>query len=336
MRRLRGADRSATPIPMRVLITGGAGFIGSHLARRLLGEGRAVVVLDNLSTGSLDNLRDLEERPDFECVVGSATDSALVDELSARCDFTAHLAAAVGVRLILDKPVETILTNVQATEIVLRAAARTGRPVLVASTSEVYGKSDTLPFREEHDLVLGPTFKSRWAYACSKAMDEWLAFAYHREHGVPVVICRIFNTVGPGQTGRYGMVLPNFARQALAGEPITVYGSGEQTRCFTHVQDTVEALVRLMAEPAALGEVVNVGSDHEVSIRRLAELTRKTAGSESEIVRVPYTEAYEEGFEDMLRRAPDVSKLERLIGFRPRTGIESIVADVVDSLRSPA
>jgi UDP-glucose 4-epimerase len=251
-----------------------------------------------------------------------------------RCDVTIHLAAAVGVRLIVERPVHTIETNVRATEVVLKAVAKKQKLTLLASTSEVYGKSAKIPFSEEDDLQLGPTSHSRWAYACSKALDEWLGLAYYREKGVPVILARFFNTVGPRQTGRYGMVLPNFAMQALTGEPITVFGSGEQARCFGHVKDAVEAILRLIATPATVGNVYNVGNDEEVTILRLAELVREAAGSSSEIQLVPYSEAYAEGFEDMLRRVPDVRRLERTIGFRPRTPLSEIIADVVADQRA--
>lgn len=318
---------------MKVFITGGAGFIGSHLATRLLDRGDRVLVLDDLSTGSMDNIAHLVGRERFEYRIGSALDVPLVSECLDRCDATVHLAAAVGVRLIVERPVHTIETNIGASEVVLGAAAKKQKLVLLASTSEVYGKSEKLPFTEDADLHLGPTVNSRWAYACSKALDEWLALAYYREKKVPVIIVRLFNTVGPRQTGRYGMVLPNFAAQALSGEPITVYGSGTQTRCFGHVRDAVEALVRLLGTPAAIGGVFNVGADEEVSMHRLAELVRDAADSHSDIRLVPYAEAYAEGFEDMLRRVPDLTKLERTIGFRPRTSLKDIVADVVADQR---
>ena len=319
---------------MKVLITGGAGFIGSHLAERLLARGDRVLVLDDLSTGSMDNLTSLEGKPGFEYRIGSALDYPLVSECVDRCDVTVHLAAAVGVRLIVERPVHTIETNVGATETVLKAAAKKQKLVLVASTSEVYGKSTKLPFNEDDDLQLGPTSHSRWAYACSKALDEWLGLAYYREKGVPVILARFFNTVGPRQTGRYGMVLPNFASQALAGEPITVFGNGKQARCFGHVQDAVESILRLLATPAAVGQVFNIGNDEEVTIYGLAEQVRVAAGSRSEIVLVPYSEAYPEGFEDMHRRVPDVSKLERVIGFRPRTPLTTIIEHVVADHRA--
>jgi UDP-glucose 4-epimerase len=319
---------------MKALITGGAGFIGSHLAERLLDRGDRVLVLDDLSTGSMDNIAHLVGRDGFDYRIGSALDQPLVSECVDRCDVTIHLAAAVGVRLIVERPVHTIETNVRATEVVLNAVAKKQKLTLLASTSEVYGKSAKIPFSEEDDLQLGPTSHSRWAYACSKALDEWLGLAYHREKGVPVILARFFNTVGPRQTGRYGMVLPNFAMQALTGEPITVFGTGEQARCFGHVKDAVEAILRLIATPASVGNVFNVGNDEEVTILRLAEMVREAAGSSSEIQLVPYSEAYAEGFEDMLRRVPDVRRLERTIGFRPHTPLSEIIADVVADQRA--
>lgn len=319
---------------MRVFITGGAGFIGSHLAERLLDRGDRVLVLDDLSTGTMDNIQHLIGRPGFEYRIGTALDLPLVTECVDRCDVTVHLAAAVGVRLIVERPVHTIETNIGATETVLDAAAKKQKLVLVASTSEVYGKSAKIPFSEEDDLQLGPTSHSRWAYACSKALDEWLALAYLREKQVPVILARFFNTVGPRQTGRYGMVLPNFAAQAIAGEPITVFGNGQQSRCFGHVQDAVESILRLIATPGAVGQVFNVGNDEEVTIMQLAERVRDAAGSSSPIKLVPYSEAYPEGFEDMHRRVPDVRKLEQAVGFRPRTPLAQIIADVVADQRA--
>ncbi len=319
---------------MKVLITGGAGFIGSHLAERLLAAGNQIFVLDDLSTGSIENIDHLIGRRGFEYRIGSVTDAPLVAELVDRCDVTVHLAAAVGVRLIVEQPVHTIHTNIHGTQVVLDAAARKRKLVLVASTSEVYGKRTRVPFAEDDDLVLGPTTHSRWAYACSKALDEWLALAYADEKGVPVIITRFFNTVGPRQTGRYGMVLPNFVAQAVANEPITVYGTGEQMRCFGHVNDAVEAVARLIVTPAAVGQVVNVGNDEEVTINRLAERVRDAADSHSAIVHIPYEKAYARGFEDMYRRVPDVSKLERLVGFRPRTPLSEIIADVLEEKRA--
>jgi UDP-glucose 4-epimerase len=319
---------------MKVFITGGAGFIGSHLATRMLDRGDEVLVLDDLSTGSMDNIAHLIDRPGFSYRIGSALDAPLVAECVDRCDATVHLAAAVGVRLIVERPVHTIETNIRATEVVLAAAEKKEKQVLLASTSEVYGKSTRIPFSEEADLHLGPTTHSRWAYACSKALDEWLGLAYMHERRVPVIIVRFFNTVGPRQTGRYGMVLPTFASQALAGEPITVFGSGQQSRCFGHVQDAVEAVVRLLDTPAAVGSIFNVGSDEEVTIQRLAELVRDAAGSRSEIQLIPYSEAYAEGFEDMLRRVPDLRRLQQTIGFRPGTPLSTIIQDVIADQRA--
>ncbi|MBA2292439.1 MAG: NAD-dependent epimerase/dehydratase family protein [Gemmatimonadales bacterium] len=319
---------------MRYFITGGAGFIGSHLATRMLDRGDKVLVLDDLSTGSMENIAHLLDRAGFAYRIGSALDAPLVSECVDQCDVTVHLAAAVGVRLIVERPVHTIETNVKATEVVLGAAAKKQKLVLIASTSEVYGKSASLPFREDGDLQLGPTTHSRWAYACSKALDEWLGLAYMREKKVPVIIVRFFNTVGPRQTGRYGMVLPNFVSQALSGQPITVYGSGDQQRCFGHVQDAVEALLRLLGTPGAVGGVYNIGSDEEISIRGLAEKVRDAVGSDSPIEHIPYAEAYEAGFEDMQRRIPDLTKLEATIAFRPTTPLTAIIADVVADQRA--
>jgi UDP-glucose 4-epimerase len=318
---------------MKVFVTGGAGFIGSHLCERLLARGDQVLVLDDLSTGSMENLEPFLKKPGFDYRIGSALDAPLVSECLDRCDVTVHLAAAVGVRLIVEKPVHTIETNIGATEVVLAAAAKKQRPVLIASTSEVYGKGAKVPFSEEDDLTLGATVHSRWAYACSKALDEWLALAYFREKKVPVILARFFNTVGPRQTGRYGMVLPNFAAQALQGEPITVYGNGQQSRCFGHVKDAVESVARLLGTPGAWGQVFNIGNDEEVSIEELAKRVRDAAGSKSPIVKIPYSEAYTEGFEDMQRRVPDVRKLEKFTGFRPRTPLAAIIQDVLEDQR---
>lgn len=321
---------------MKVFITGGAGFIGSHLADHLIANGHSVLVLDDLSTGQIVNIDHLIGHARFDHRIGSVMDAPLVAEMVDRCDVTVHLAAAVGVRLIVERPVHTIETNVHGTEVVLKAAGRKGKPVVIASTSEVYGKTARVPFSEADDLVLGPTTHSRWAYACSKALDEWLALAYARERGLPVIIARFFNTVGPRQTGRYGMVLPTFASQALEGAPITVYGSGEQSRCFAHVRDVVESLDRLIASAEAVGEVFNIGNDREISINDLARMVKEATGSSSPIVHVPYEEAYAEGFEDMQRRVPNVSKLERVIGYRPRTQLERIIEDVVADQRQRA
>lgn len=318
---------------MKILVTGGAGFIGSHLAERLVADGHGVSVLDNLSTGSLDNLGALKGRAGFECVIGSVRDASLVHELVQASDVTFHLAAAVGVNLILDKPSLSIHTNINGTENVLHAASSQKKLVIIASTSEVYGKSQKTPFSENDDLVLGSTANLRWSYACAKALDECLALAYSQEKKLSAIIARLFNTTGPRQTGHYGMVLPRFVNQALKGEPITVYGTGEQSRCFAHVADVVESLVRLMNTPGAMGEVFNVGNDQEISIDELARKVKELTSSASPIRRLPYTEAYGAGFEDMVRRVPDVGKLERVIGYRPRTPLDKIIADVVAGQR---
>ena len=318
---------------MRALITGGAGFIGSHLAEALLAAGHEVVLLDDLSTGRVENLAAIQGHARLELHTGSVTDEALVRKLVAGADVVYHLAAAVGVRLILDRPVGTIETNVVGTEMILRAA-RAGRPrVVLASTSEVYGKNDRVPLSEEDDRVLGPTTKSRWSYACSKAIDEFLGLAYHREYQLPVTIVRFFNTIGPRQTGRYGMVVPRFVRQALDGDPITVYGDGRQARCFTDVEDTVRATIALSLAPAAVGEVFNVGTTHEVTIGALAERVRTLASSTSPIVLVPYEEAYQPGFEDLRRRVPDIRKAARVAGYRPRVSLDETLKRVIEHLR---
>ena len=310
---------------MRYLITGGAGFIGSHLAERLLDRGDHVVLLDNLSTGSMENIRHLKANGRMDYHLDAIENRRLVAELVDDADVVVHLAAAVGVRLIVESPVRTIETNVNGTQIILEAAEKKRKLVLAASTSEVYGKSTQVPFHEEADLVLGPTTKGRWSYAASKALDEFLALSYWRERKVPVIVVRLFNTVGPRQTGRYGMVLPNFVKQALDNAPITVYGSGAQSRCFCDVRDTVEALVRLMDSERAVGEVVNIGNTEEISIGDLAKTVKQRTGSSSPITYVPYDQAYEPGFEDMMRRVPSVEKLERLTGFRPETRLEEII-----------
>jgi UDP-glucose 4-epimerase len=319
---------------VKYLITGGAGFIGSHLADRLIGDGHAVHVLDDLSTGSMANIRQLKSEPRFGYTIESSASSALVAELVDEADVIYHLAAAVGVDLIVESPVRTIETNVRCTEVVLTHANKKNKPVFIASTSEVFGKSSDLPFREDGDLVLGATDKGRWSYACSKAIDEFLALAYWKERKLPTVIGRLFNTVGPRQTGRYGMVVPTFTRQALAGQPIRVYGDGTQQRCFGHVADVVTALVELMQRDEAYGEVFNIGSTEEITIRGLAERVRARAASESEIVSVPYEEAYEEGFEDMLRRVPDTSKINALTGWTPTRDLDQILDDVIAHQRA--
>ena len=315
-----------------LLITGGAGFIGSHLTEAALAGGDAVVAVDDLSTGSYRNVDHLSGGA-FELVVASVDDAATMEGLVRRADLVYHLAAAVGVKLIVDDPVRTIETNIRGTEVVLQLANKWRRPVVLASTSEVYGKSERVPYAEDHDMVLGPTTHSRWAYAASKAIDEFLAVAYHRRDGLPVVIARLFNTVGPRQTGRYGMVLPTFVRQALRGEPITVYGDGRQTRAFTYVSDAVRALLELPRHEAASGEVFNVGGGQEVAIMDLARLVRERTGSSSDIVTVPYDQAYAPGFEDMARRVPDISKLQRVTGFAPQVDLPEIIDRVAEHYR---
>jgi UDP-glucose 4-epimerase len=319
---------------VRALITGGAGFIGSHLSEALLARGDRVLVLDNLSTGSIDNIAHLKGRDGFEYYIDTVENEPLLAELIDRSDVVFHFAAAVGVKLIVEQPVHTIETNVHGTEVVLKHANKKKKLVVIASTSEVYGKSDDVPFREDSDLVMGPTPKHRWAYACSKAIDEFLALAYWKERKLPVIIVRFFNTVGPRQTGQYGMVIPNFVRQALAGEPITVFGDGQQSRSFTHVTDVVGALVKLVEEPAAIGQVINIGNVQEVSIQKLAERVRDLAGSRSPIRYIPYSEAYESGFEDMPRRVPDLTKVSQLIGYAPRHNLDDILTQVIDFFRS--
>ncbi|MFA4929027.1 MAG: GDP-mannose 4,6-dehydratase [Patulibacter sp.] len=312
-----------------VLITGGAGFIGSHLTEALLDRGHRVRILDDLSTGSMENIRHLKDHPRFSFTIDSCANSAVVGELVDDADLVYHLAAAVGVELIVQSPVRTIETNVHCTEVVLSQAARTRTPVLVASTSEVYGKSTALPFREDGDLVLGPTTKGRWSYACSKAIDEFLALAYWSERKLPTVVVRMFNTVGPRQTGQYGMVVPTFVRNALAERDLQVFGDGRQTRCFGHVGDVVEALVALMADDRHYGEVFNVGSTQEITVTGLAERVIALTGSGSRVVTVPYETAYATGFEDMRRRVPDTGKIHAAIGWQHTRGLDEILHDVI-------
>jgi UDP-glucose 4-epimerase len=319
---------------VRALITGGAGFIGSYMSELLLEHGHDVLVLDNLSTGSIDNIAHLKGRRGFEYFIDTVNNEPLLAELIDRGDVVFHFAAAVGVKLIVEQPVHTIENNVHGTEVVLKHANKKKKLVVIASTSEVYGKSDDVPFREDSDLVLGPTPKHRWAYACSKAIDEFLALAYWKERKLPVIIVRFFNTVGPRQTGQYGMVIPNFVRQALAGEPITVFGDGKQSRAFTHVADVVGALLKLVNEPKAIGQVINIGNTQEISIEKLAERIRTLSGSKSIIKYIPYDEAYESGFEDMPRRVPDLTRVEGLIGYTPVHTLDDILVQVIDYFRN--
>jgi UDP-glucose 4-epimerase len=318
---------------MRVLITGGAGFVGSHLSEALLERGDEVFVIDNLSTGSIDNIAHLKGHPRFGYAIDRVENEQLLAELIDRAETVVHLAAAVGVKLIVEQPVHTIETNVHGTEVVLKLANKKKKLVVIASTSEVYGKSTTVPFGEDADLVLGPTSKHRWAYACSKLIDEFLALAYWKERKLPVIIVRLFNTVGPRQTGQYGMVIPNFVRQALAGQPITVFGDGTQSRSFTYVGDVVRALIALIDEPGAVGQVFNIGNGREITIGDLAEKVKAVTGSQSDIVRIPYDQAYESGFEDMPRRVPDIRKISALVGYRPTVELDEILERVIEYFR---
>ena len=318
---------------MRVLITGGAGFIGSHLSDAYLARGDEVHALDDLSTGSIENIRHIRKHPRYHLTIESVHSQAVVAELVDQCDVVFHLAAAVGVKLIVESPVRTIETNVHGTEVVLAQANKKKKKVLITSTSEVYGLSTQVPFREDGNLVMGATTKGRWSYACSKAIDEFLALAYWREKKLPTVVVRLFNTVGPRQTGQYGMVIPTFVKQALADRPITIYGDGTQSRCFAHVSDVVGALIKLMDYPEAVGEVFNIGSNEEVTIRELAHRVKDVTGSRSEILTTPYESAYGEGFEDMPRRVPDITKIGEAVGFRPTKSLDEILASVIDYYR---
>jgi UDP-glucose 4-epimerase len=315
---------------VKVLITGGAGFIGSHLAEELLDRGDEVFVIDDLSTGSIENIIHLKKNPMFHYTIDSIRNLQVLAELVDRCDLIFHLAAAVGVKLIVDSPVNTIETNIYGTEVVLQFANKKKKKVIIASTSEVYGKSVKVPFREDDDMVFGATKKSRWSYACSKAIDEFLALAYYKEKGLPVVIVRLFNTVGPRQTGRWGMVIPTLVQQSLKSMPMTVYGDGNQTRSFTFVKDVVGCIIPLSEHPDAVGDVFNVGSDREISITELAHLIKERTKSASEIIYIPYDKAYQEGFEDMQRRVPDISKTKKIVGFNPVIKIEQIIDSVVE------
>ncbi|MFA6564537.1 MAG: GDP-mannose 4,6-dehydratase [Verrucomicrobiia bacterium] len=315
---------------MKTLITGGAGFIGSHLAEALLVRGDKVAVLDNLSTGSMQNIAGLKKQPGFEYVVDDVLNQRLLAEMVDDADVVYHLAAAVGVKLVVESPVRTIEMNLEGTQVVFEAAAKKGKKVLLTSTSEVYGKSTKIPFSENDDLLIGPSNKGRWSYACSKLMDEFLAIAFWKERKLPVVVVRLFNTVGPRQTGRYGMVIPNFVRQALTNKPITIYGSGKQQRAFGYVGDVVGALMALMDAGNTNGEVFNVGNEIEISIEDLAKLVKKMTGSRSKLVYIPYDEAYETGFEDMSRRVPDLTKVKQCIGYQPRTQLAEILQRVIE------
>lgn len=319
---------------MKALITGGAGFVGSHLAEALLGRGDEVHVVDNLSTGSIENVEHLKGNPRFHYTIDSVLNEPVLAELVDRAEVVFHLAAAVGVRLIVESPVNTIETNVHGTEMVLKLANKKRKKVLLTSTSEVYGKANAVPFREDGDLVLGPTSKGRWSYACSKAIDEFLGLAYHKEKHLPVVVARLFNTVGPRQTGRYGMVVPNFVRQALRGHPLAVFGDGTQTRCFTYVGDVVGALTAIVTRAEAYGSVYNVGNTEEISILSLAERVKALTKSASPIVTIPYDQAYESGFEDMPRRLPDLTKIRGLIGYEPRVSLDEILRLVIEYQRT--
>ncbi len=318
---------------MKFLITGGAGFIGSHLSDILISEGHEIVALDNLSTGRTDNIAHLRKSPQFQLVVGSILDERLVDKYAERCDAIFHLAAAVGVELIVKKPLESLWTNIRGSEVVLEMANRYQRKVMITSTSEIYGKNTNSSLKEDEDRILGSPLKSRWSYSTSKAVDEILAYNYWKEKGLPTFIVRLFNTVGPRQTGHYGMVIPRFVQQALKGESITVYGNGEQSRCFLYVGDAVRAMTRLMLLPESSGEAFNLGSQEEVTILQLAQMVINLTGSQSEIRFVPYNEAYEEGFEDMFRRVPDISKARRYAGFTPTMGLEAILESVIGYYR---
>ena len=314
----------------KMMITGGAGFVGSFLAEELLKRGHAVCSIDNLSTGRLENIAHLKDNPDFEFITGSIMNEELMDGLIAQSEVVFHLAAAVGVRLIIERPVETIETNILGTEIIYKLVNKHKKKVIITSTSEIYGKNNEIPFHEYADSVYGSTTKSRWSYACSKAIDEFLGFAYFHEKKMPVVIVRLFNTIGPRQTGMYGMVVPTFVKQALLGHPITVYGDGNQTRCFANVRDVVWAMSELAQTPEAEGEVFNIGSTELVSINELAERVKKLSQSKSEIIRIPYDDAYEAGFEDMLQRKPDIAKINKAIGYEPKINLDQTIRDIIE------
>jgi len=315
---------------MKYLLTGGAGFIGSHLSEALLERGDEVCLIDDLSTGGIENIKHLKGQTGFKYVLDTVMNRSIMTELVDEADVVFHLAAAVGVRLIVESPVRTIETNIKGTEIILELAAKKKKMVVVFSTSEVYGKYNGTKFSETGDLILGPTYKGRWSYAASKIIDEFLALAYYKEKKLPVMIVRLFNTVGPRQTGRYGMVVPRFVQQALTGQPITVYGDGKQTRTFTHVKDAVMAILKLVDHPGAIGEIFNIGGKEEISIEKLAKLVIEVLKSPSSIVHIPYEKAYEEGFDDMRKRVPDIGKIETLIGYEPKCNLRDIVRDVAE------
>jgi UDP-glucose 4-epimerase len=319
---------------MRAFVTGGAGFIGSHLSEHLLDAGHRVIVLDDFSTGKRENVQHLEKNPNFELVAGTVLNEYLVDKLVEKSDVIFHLAAAVGVELIVKKPLESLTTNIKGIETVLEMAYRYHKKILVTSTSEIYGKNINGPLKETDDRILGSPLKARWSYSTAKAVDEMLAYVYWKEKNVPSIIVRLFNTVGPRQTGAYGMVVPRFIGQALKNEPITVYGNGKQSRCFVHVGDVVKALIKLVEEPKAVGEVFNIGSQEEISIEELSKEIIRIAKSKSKITYIPYEKAYEEGFEDMQRRVPDTAKISKLIGFKPTYTLEGIIKDIVAYLKT--
>jgi len=318
---------------MRAFITGGAGFIGSHLAEKLIGRGDQVIALDNLSTGRYENIVHLDNSINFQLVVGSVLDEFLVDKYAERCDVIFHLAAAVGVELVVRSPWESLITNIKGSEIVLQMAHRYRKKVLITSSSEIYGKNAGGPLKEEDDRILGSPLKSRWAYSTSKAVDEILAYLYWKEKNLPTIIVRLFNTVGPRQTGAYGMVIPKFICQALKGKPITIHGDGRQTRCFLHVNDAVDALISLVEHPKAIGNVFNIGSQEEISIEDLSKKVIQMTGSASQSVYIPYHQAYEEGFEEMYRRIPDTTKAKHLIGFTPTIDLEGILKNIIQFYR---
>ena len=321
---------------MKVLVTGGAGFIGSHLSEELIRQGHEVVALDNLSTGRMENIQHLKGNPKFELVIGSILDERLVDKFVERCDVVFHLAAAVGVYLIVNEPLQSLTTNIRGSEILLEMAYRYHKRILITSTSEIYGKNATGPLKEDVDRILGSPLKSRWSYSTAKAVDEILAYTYWKEKGLPTVIVRLFNTVGPRQVGHYGMVIPRFVQQALKNEPITVYGTGDQTRCFLHVSDSVATQIKLMMLPEAAGEAFNIGSSEEVSIRGLAEKIVQLTGSSSKLEYIPYDKAYEEGFEDMARRVPDTAKVKKYVGFQQTKALNEILDSVIVYYRKEA